>query len=94
MVRRLSSRLSILKGLGAVLTRIAMDPNIENWSAYFSPDVTRVALVLGVNGGIKIFTIRGELINDIQVKVLTALTSSSWAADGKALFISGHFPWG
>jgi hypothetical protein len=51
-------------------------------------------LVLGVNSGIKIFTIRGELINDIQVKGLTALTSSSWAADGKALFISGHVPWG
>jgi Tol biopolymer transport system component len=83
-----------LKGLGTVRPRIAMNPNIENWSASLSPDGTRIALVLGVTSRIKIFTIRGELINEIQVKGLTALTSSSWAPDGKALFVSGHVPWG
>ena len=83
-----------LKGLGAVLTRIAVDPNMENWSAYLSPDGTHIALMLGVTNRIKIFTIRGELVNEIQVKGLTGLTSSSWATDGKALFVSGHIPWG
>jgi serine/threonine protein kinase len=83
-----------VKGLGAVLTRIAMDPNIENWSAYVSPDGTRIAMVLGVMNRIEIFTMRGELISEIQVKALTGLTSSSWAPDGKALFVSGHVPWG
>jgi hypothetical protein len=83
-----------LKGLGAVLTRIAVDPNMENWSAYFSPDGTRISLMLEVTSQIKIFTIRGELINEIQVKGLAGLTSSAWAPDGKALFVSGHVPWG
>jgi serine/threonine protein kinase len=83
-----------LKGLGSVLTRIAMNPNVENWSAYLSPNGTRIALVLGVTNRIKIFTIRGEPINEIQVKDLTGLTSSSWTADGKALLVSGHVPWG
>jgi len=83
-----------LKGPGTVLTRIAMDPNTENWSTYLSPDGTRIALVLGVTNRIKIFTIRGELINEIQVKGLTGLTSSSWAPGGNALFVSGHVPWG
>jgi serine/threonine protein kinase len=83
-----------LKGLGAVLTRIAVDPNVENWSAYFSPDGTRIALTLGVTNRIKIFTIRGELIHEFQVKGLTGLTSLSWAPGAKALFVSGHVPWG
>ena len=83
-----------VKGLGAVLTTVAMDPNIENWSAYFSPDGTRIALVLGDNSRIKIFTLRGELVNEVQVKGLTGLTSSAWVPDGKALFVSGHVPLG
>jgi len=83
-----------LKGPGTVLTRIAMDPNIENWSAYFSPDGTRIALVLGDISRIKIFTLRGKLVNEVQVKDLTGLTSSAWVPDGKALYVSGHVPWG
>jgi len=83
-----------LKGLGAELTRIAIDSNVENWSAYFSPEGTRIALVLGATNRIKIFTIRGKLIHEIQVNGLSGLTSSSWAPDGKALFVSGHVPWG
>jgi len=67
---------------------------MENWSADFSPDGTRIALMLGVTNRIKIFTIRGELIHEFQVKGLTGLTSLSWAPDGKALFVSGHVPWG
>lgn len=66
-----------LKGLGALITRIAVDPNMENWSAYFSPDGTRIALMPQVSSRIKIFTIRGELIKEIQVKGLAGLTSSS-----------------
>ena len=83
-----------LKGRGTILTRIAMDPNVENRSAYLSPDGTRVALVLGLNRRIEIFTIRGKIINQTQVKGLTSLTSLSWAPDCKALFVSGHVPWG
>ena len=83
-----------LKGRGAVLTRITMDPNVENWSAYFSPDGTCIALVLGEIGRIKVFKLRGELVNEVQVKGLAGLTSSSWVPDGKALFVSGHVPWG
>jgi serine/threonine protein kinase/Tol biopolymer transport system component len=83
-----------LTGRGGVLTRITMDPNIENWSAYFSPDGTRIALVLGDVSRIRIFTLPGELVNEIQVKGLAGLTSSAWAPDSKALFVSGHVPWG
>jgi serine/threonine protein kinase len=83
-----------VKGLGAVVTRVTMDPNVENWSAYFSPDGKRIALMLGDNSRIKIFTLRGELVNEVQVKGLTGLTSSAWVPDGKALFVSGHVPRG
>ena len=71
-----------------------MDPNLENWSAYFSPDGRRIALVLGDVSRIKIFTLGGELVKEIQVKGLNGLTSSSWVPDGKALFVSGHVPLG
>jgi len=71
-----------------------MDPNVENWSAYFSPDGRRIALALGDINRIKIFTLRGELVNEVQVKGLTGLTSSSWMPDGNALFVSGHIPLG
>jgi eukaryotic-like serine/threonine-protein kinase len=82
------------KGRGAVLSSITMDPKVENWSASFSPDGSLIALVLGDISRIKIFTLRGELVSEVRVKGLTGLTSSSWLPDGKALFVSGHVPWG
>ena len=34
------------------------------------------------------------MISEIQVKGLTDLTTSTWAPDSKALFVSGPVPWG
>jgi len=83
-----------LKGRGAVLTRVTVDPNVEDWSAYFSPDGTRIVLMLGESGGIKILTLRGEIVKEIQVKGITGLTATSWVPDVKALFVAGRVPRG
>ena len=48
-----------VKGVGAVLTTLATDPNRDNLSPYLSPDGTRIALVFGAAGStIRIFTVR------------------------------------
>jgi len=76
------------KGLGDELTRIDLDPNMDGWDAALSPDGTRVALISGSPGKIKIVTLRGDPTRELQVKDSPSLLNSSWAADGKALFVS------
>jgi Tol biopolymer transport system component len=82
------------KGLGDELTRIGLDPNIDGWDAALSPDGTRVALISGSPGQIRIVSLRGEPTREFQVKDSPSLLNSPWAADGKALFVSASISGG
>ena len=82
-----------VKGLGAELARIPLDYKPEDPGVILSPDGTRIA-VLGAENRIKILTIRGELINEIQVKGPTSLFNFNWAPDGSAIFVTGAIPGG
>src|SRR5437763_10432594 len=75
-------------GLGDELTRIGLDPNIDGWDAALSPDGTRVALISGSPGQIKIVSLHGEPTRELHVQDSPSLLNSRWAADGKALFVS------
>jgi len=82
-----------VKGLGAELTRVKVDYNIDDPGVSLSPDGTRIA-VLAAENRFKIFTIRGELINEIQVKGPSSVYNFNWAQDSKALFVTGPVPSG
>jgi hypothetical protein len=75
-----------LKGRGPELTRFAVDPNQDNWWLDLSPDGTRFAATRSASGPITIFSLHGEVIQEIHVKGWSNLLAFSWAADGKSLF--------
>jgi len=79
-----------IRGRGAELARISTEPNTKDWDFELSPDGTRIALVLGITNRIKIFSIRGQLINEIEVKGASSLINSPWVPDGKALFVGAR----
>jgi len=83
-----------LKGLGNELTRIGLDPNMDGWDAALSADGTRVALISGSPGQIKIISLRGEPTRELQVKDSPSLLNCPWAADGNALFVSASISGG
>jgi eukaryotic-like serine/threonine-protein kinase len=83
-----------VKGLGDELTRIGLDPNMDGWHAALSPDGTRVAVISGSLGWIRIVSLRGEPTREFQVKDAPSLMNSHWAADGKALFVGAEVPGG
>jgi len=83
-----------VKGLGDELTRIGLDPNMDGWDAALSPDGTRVALISGSPGQIKIVSLRGEPTRELQVQDSPSLLNSPWAADGKTLFVSASISGG
>jgi len=76
-----------VKGLGAELTRIMLDYKSEDPGVILSPDGTRLS-VLAAGSRLKILSVHGELINEIQVKGPGDLINSPWAGDGRALFVS------
>jgi serine/threonine protein kinase/Tol biopolymer transport system component len=71
-----------VKGLGSEIKRIARDPSTEDWTAELSPDGTRIAFDL------KIVSLRGEATHEIPLKGSRGVTLSSWAPDGKSLFVT------
>ena len=79
-----------VKGLGDDLTRIRLDPNTDRWDAALSPDGTRVAVISGSLGQIRIVSLHGEPTREFQVKDAPSIMNSHWAADGKALFVGAE----
>ena len=82
-----------VKGLGPELARITLDYKPEDPGVILSPDGTHIA-VLAAENRIKIFTIRGELIKEIQVKGPTSVFNFNWGQDSTALFVTGPVPGG
>jgi hypothetical protein len=77
-----------LKGRGPELFRFALVANDENWSLDLSPDGNRVAVTRSLAGPIYILSLRGQVLQQVQVKGWSNLESLLWAADGKGLFVT------
>jgi len=71
-----------VKGLGSEIKRIARDPSTDDWAAELSPDGTHIAFDL------KIVSLRGGATREIPLKGSRGVTLSSWAPDGKSLFVT------
>ena len=82
------SAIDLLKGRGPVLLRFDLVANDDSWSMDLSPDGTRVALTQSQSGPIYILSLKGQILQKIQVKGWSNLLSLIWAADGKSLFVT------
>jgi serine/threonine protein kinase len=81
------SALDPLQGLGAELTRFAVDPNADSWWLDLSPDATRIAATPSSAGPLYIYSLRGQPTQRIEIKNWSNLLNFSWTADGKGLFV-------
>jgi serine/threonine protein kinase/Tol biopolymer transport system component len=77
-----------IKGRGPELFRVALASKDANWSLNLSPDGTRFAAVLSMAGPIYIFSLRGEVLQQIRLNDWSNLQSSAWAANGESLFVT------
>jgi Tol biopolymer transport system component len=77
-----------VKGRGADLLRLDLDPDDENWSFDLSNDGTHIAAITGPKGPIHIFSLRGGSPRVIQAKGLNAMQALSWSADRKGLYVA------
>jgi Tol biopolymer transport system component len=82
-----------LKGRGAELTRIAIEPNME-WALALSPDGKRLAVIRGSGNPLQILSLSGAVIEQIMVPEWRAAGPIEWAADGKGLFVPSLTPGG
>jgi serine/threonine protein kinase/Tol biopolymer transport system component len=87
-----------LKGRGREITRVDVEPTGRGYVWDLSPDGTRVALLqfFGEQSGqspagkqIRVIPLNSQPSQEIVVKGWDNLQSVDWAADGKALFVSG-----
>lgn len=77
-----------IAGRGSELTRLDGDLN-ANYSWDLSPDGTRIAFVRSAEAPIRIFLLKRGSEREITPSGWTTTESLYWAADGKALLISG-----
>jgi eukaryotic-like serine/threonine-protein kinase len=75
------------KGRGAELTRIAVDPNVSDWTIALSADGKRFAVIQGPQMPLQILSLKGEVIQTIKIPEWSKSSAIEWAADGKALFV-------
>jgi serine/threonine protein kinase len=75
------------KGRGAELTRIAVDPNVSDWTLALSADGKRFAVIRGPQMPLQILSLKGEVIQTIKIPEWSKSSAIEWAADGKALFV-------
>jgi Tol biopolymer transport system component len=84
-----------VRGRGPELFRYALGSAGDDCGLSFSacglslsPDGTRFAALRSKAGPIYIFSLRGEALRQVPVKGWSQLLSSTWAADGKSLFVT------
>ena len=56
-------------------------------AAELSPDGTRIALAQNTNR-VKILSLHGELLRDIEIKDWRGINNPTWTSDGNALIVS------
>jgi serine/threonine protein kinase/dipeptidyl aminopeptidase/acylaminoacyl peptidase len=76
-----------VKGQGRELAKLKTDARADYWWD-LSPDGTRIAILKSREGRIQILSLHGRAPQQITVKGWNTLTTVSWAADGKGLFVS------
>jgi serine/threonine protein kinase len=77
-----------VNGRGPERFRFALESPDADWALNLSPDGTRFAALRSKAGPIYIFSLRGEALGQVPVKGWSQLLSSTWAADGKSLFVT------
>jgi len=82
------------KGKGSELTRITLDPKLNDWSLALSPDATRLAVIRNAESAVEILSLHGELKREISVRGWSNLSEVRWTADGRGLFITSITPTG
>ena len=83
-----------LKGRGSELTRITLDPKLNDWSLALSPNGTNLAVIRDPASAVQILSLRGELKREIRLRGWTNLGEVRWAADGRGLFVTSVTPAG
>jgi serine/threonine protein kinase len=77
-----------LKGRGAELTRLDLDPSMDNWPGELSPDGAQFAAITSPGGPIFLFSLRRQATQVIKVEGWSSpLQTLTWAADGRGLFV-------
>jgi DNA-binding winged helix-turn-helix (wHTH) protein/Tol biopolymer transport system component len=79
-------------GRGPEIFRFSLVAGDDNWFLDISPDGTRIAATRTLTSPIYILSLRGKLLQEIQVKGWSNLESFFWAADGKGLFVTSAIP--
>jgi DNA-binding winged helix-turn-helix (wHTH) protein/Tol biopolymer transport system component len=91
-----------LRGRGREIAHIDIEPTGRDYVWDLSPDGTRIAFLQlfgaqngpSAGGKIRVIPLDGQAPREIVVKGWNSLQSVDWAADGKALFVSGATPQG
>jgi serine/threonine protein kinase len=77
-----------IKGRGGELFRLALGANDDRWSLNLSPDGARFVVLPSRAGPIYIYSLRGEILRQVQLRHWDHLQTAIWAADGKSLFVT------
>ena len=77
------------KARGSELFRFVPNSNdSSDWWLDLSPDGSRFAVNSNTTGPIYIFSVRGEVLQQVHVKGWSNVQSLIWAADGNSLFVT------
>lgn len=75
-----------LKGRGAELTRIPIEPN-RDWALALSPEGKRFAVIRGPGAPLQILSLKSEVLQEIKIPEWSPAGPIEWAADGKGLYV-------
>jgi len=67
-----------------------LDPTLGYWNGVISPDGTKLAAIVNTEGQIRIFSLRGRLLQTIESKGLKNIESIEWAMDAKGFYASAN----
>ena len=82
------------KGLGAELTRVALDPKVTGWTAALSPDRKSVAVIRRPDAPLQILSLKGDVLHEINIPAWNYSGGMDWEPDGNALYVAVRSPAG
>jgi Tol biopolymer transport system component len=81
-----------LRGRGAELTRITIEPNVD-WALALSPEGERFAVIRGSENRLQILSLKGDVLAEIAIPEWRAAGPIEWA-NGNGLFVPTLTPGG